>query len=173
MIENNFTGFITLNVIGPEGWKLLFIVVVLIVALMLFFVPKKKNKIKSKIKQPLIKFRRIEVNIEKDKLYYPDYLTLSIKNRGNTDVDIDRPLLIFDNFWYKRKFKLRGYDGYDYYPLYLEKGKTHIHKINLLKFYTLDKKLMSFPKITIIIFTVNRKQIVKRSLFLRKTLIPF
>lgn len=172
-----FTSFVLLNekpqLVGPEGWKLIYVFLIILAGLALFMIPRRRSKIKSKIKQPLFKFKRIEFIIEKDKKYYPESLKLIIRNKGNMDVDIDSPLLVFDNFWYKKKFKLKGSDGYSYYPLFLEKGKAHIHNVHLPKFYTLYKKLSGYPKIKISIYELNGKLLISRSVYLRKTLIPF
>lgn len=173
----HFTNLILLNestpFIGPEVWKLIYLLLIILVGLALFIFPQKRKKIKSTDKQPLFKFKRIEFTIVKEPKYNPDNLILILKNRGNFDVDIDRPLLIFDNFWFKKKFKLKGSGGYEFYPLVLEKGKTHTHTVNLAKFYTLYDKLTNYPKVKICIYELNGKFLTSRSVYLRKILIPF
>ena len=125
------------------------------------------------MKKPFFKLRRIQVTLEKDRLYYPDVLTLTVKNTGNVDLDLDKPLLIFDNFWLKRKFKIKGMENYTFYPLYLEKNKTHTLEIYLNRFYSHDKRLKRYPKVKIIISDVKGRRLGKKSIFLRKTLFKF
>ena len=96
---------------------------------------------------------KIRIQLEKDRLYFPDNIKLQLKNSGNIDIDLDRPLLIFDSFWLKRKFKLKGIESRILYPLYLDKGSTHWLNIDLNHFYSYDKKLKKYSKITIKIFS--------------------
>lgn len=163
------------NEIGPEGHKLVWVFLVIIALIGGIFLAtanpfRKKEK---KAKTPFFQFSKVQVGLEKDALYYPDKLTLTVKNTGNADVDLDRPLLVFDNFWLKRKFRIKGMENRTFYPLYLEKGKTHTLRIDLDRFYGHDKKLKAFPKARVIVFDVKGKKLGSRSVFLRKTLFKF
>jgi hypothetical protein len=157
------------NEVGPDGDKLLWILLILVLAVLaLFFSLKKKRKGK-----PLFTRERVKVGLEKDRIYFPDYLKLSVKNTGNVDVDLERPLLIFDRFWMKRKFKLKGIDNRSLYPLYLEKGKTHTLNIDLNHFYSYDKKLKRYSKIKLVVSNVQNKKLGVKSVYTRKTLIKY
>lgn len=162
------------NEIGPEGGKLIWIILPVALLIIGFIIARNKgNKGKSK-KEPFVLFpKKLLVLLEKDALYYPDNLTLTVKNTSNSDVDLDRPLLIFDNFWLKRKFKLKGVGNRQFYPLYLEKGKSHKLKIDLDGFYSHDKSLKKFPKAKVIVNNVKGKNLGSKSVFLRKTLFKF
>jgi hypothetical protein len=160
------------NEIGPDGDKLIIIFLIVIIVVSFFLLLNRLGK-RGKTKKPFFKFRKIQINLEKDRLYYPDILTLSVKNIGNVDLDLDKPLMVFDNFWLKRKFKIKGADSYTFYPLYLEKGKTHTLEIDINRFYAHDKKLKRFPKIKIAISDVKGRQLGAKSIFLRKTLFKF
>jgi hypothetical protein len=161
------------DTIGPEGDKLLWGlgIVVVFVGLVLITSLKKGNN--STSKRPLIKKRKVKVELGKDSLYYPDNLVLKIKNSGNSDVDLDQPLLVFDNFWLKRKFRLKGTGNRIFYPLYLEKDKTHTLQIDLTRFYSHDKSLKKYPKAKVSVFDVQGKRLGSKSVFLRKTLFKF
>lgn len=161
------------NEIGPEGGKLIwFFGIILVIVLAIFVVARKKGN-KPKSKKPLFQNQKVNVVLEKDSLYYPDNLKLKIRNSGNSDVDLDRPLLVFDNFWLKRKFKLKGTSHHTFYPLFLEKGKTHTLQIDLTRFYSHDKSLKKFPKAKVSVFNVKGKRLGSKSVFLRKTLFKF
>jgi len=129
--------------------------------------------IRKRAGKPLISRQKILIEIEKDRLYYPDELMLTIKNTGNVDVDIDRPWLYFDNFWVKRKFRLNGIGGRTIYPLYLIKGSTHTLYIDLPHFYIYDKRLKRFPKVIVAIRSVKDRRLGSASTFLRKTLFKY
>ena len=161
------------NEIGPEGDKLIWFLLIPVIIIVAFFVFRKKNKKKTTKQKPFFQRSKIIVELEKDKLYYPDSLTLRIKNTGNYDIDLDKPLLILDNFWLKRKFKLKGMDNRTFYPLYLEKGKTHSLQIDLNRFYSHDKKLKKFPKAKLVIYDIKNKKLGSKSVYLRKTLFKF
>lgn len=173
-----FLGFSKLtmaqNEIGPEGEKLLWVFIILLVFPVVYLlVSRRKNKHKTKTARPLFNRENVRISLEKDALYYPDYLKLTVKNTGNTDIDLDRPLLVFDNFWLKRKFRLKGMENRNFYPLYLEKGKTHSLNIDLARFYRHDKSLKRFPKVKLLVTNVKGKKLGSRSVFLRKTLFKF
>ncbi len=162
------------NEIGPEGHKLLWVVLLVAVIAGVFVITAKPFKTKEKkARQPLFKNRKVEVELTKDTLYYPDSLTLKLKNTGNTDLDLDRPLLVFDNFWLKRKFKLKGMGNHSFYPLFLEKEKTHTLQIDLTRFYGHDKSLKKFPKAKVILSDVKGKRLGSKAVYLRKTLFKF
>jgi hypothetical protein len=160
--------------VGPEGHKLLWVGLFVLAVLAVYVIfGKPFKKIKEKEKKPLFAKRKLQVQLKKNTLYYPDNIELSVKNTGNVDVDLDQPLLVFDNFWIKRKFKLKGMENRTFYPLYLEKGKLHNLDIDLTRFYGHDKKLKKFPKATIYLSDVKGKKLGKKSTYLRKTLFKF
>jgi len=158
--------------VGPEGYKLLWLLVLLVPLAVFLMVDWLKAKRKGK-KWQIFKHNRVMVSLDKDRLYYPDYLELTVKNTGNTDVDLDRPLLIFENFWAKRMFRLKGTNHNRFYPLYLVAGKTHTLQIDLNRFYGHDRKLKRFPKTKVIIYNVKGRRLGSQSLFLRKTLFKY
>jgi hypothetical protein len=155
--------------VGPEGNKLAWFLVLLIPLAVYFIIYWVRIK-KTGKKKPLLKYTRVKIILDKDRLYFPDYLKLTINNTGNNDIDIDRPLLIFENFLMKRKFRLKGTNYNRFYPLYLVAGKTHTLQIDLNSFYNHDKKLIKYPKAKIIIFNVKGKRLGSQAVFLRKTL---
>ncbi len=160
------------NEVGPEGEKLVWVILVLSVIIFAIFLQFRGKGKKSK-SSPLFKRSRVVLKLEKDSLYYPDNLTFKVKNAGNTDIDLDRPMLVFDNFWLKRKFRLKGSDNRTFYPLYLEKGKTHTLQIDLNRFYSHDKSLKKFPKAKVVAMDVTGKRLGSKSVYLRKTLFKF
>lgn len=155
--------------IGPDGEKLVWLMLILIVGIAVMIGVRKKGK----AKKPMFVREKVKVELVKDRLYFPDSVKLSVKNTGNVNLDLDRPVLVFDSFWLKRKFKLKGIDNRTLYPLYLEQGKVHTLNIDLNHFYSYDKKLKNYSKIKITVFNVNGKSLGKKSVFTRKTLIKY
>jgi hypothetical protein len=113
---------------------------------------------------------KVRIFLDKDRRFYPDYLYLRIENIGKNDVDIDRPLITFENILSERKFRIRGTNRYSFYPLYLDSGKTHKLEIELRPFYQYDRKLKRLPKVSITVFDVQNRKLGKKSIRLRKTL---
>lgn len=180
MLQSNWLCFIFLlkpllllvqNEIGPEGYKLFWIFLVVLVLGIVLFSKKGFSSNKSqRARNPFFHHKKVKVSIAKDKPLFPENLTLSVKNTGKVDIDLDQPLLVFDRFWFKRKFKIKGTGNHCFYPLFLEKGKTHELKIELTRFYLHDKKLKKYPKIIIHISDINGKRLGRKTIFVRKTL---
>ena len=161
------------NEIGPEGHKLFWVFGIIFILSVFILYDSWKRAYSPKSRNPYIKIRRIKITLGKDSLYYPDNLELMIKNSGNMDIDLAQPLLVFDNFWLKRKFRLKGIGNNTFYPLYLEKNKTHTLQIDLTRFYSHDKSLKKFPKAKVALFDVNGRRLGSKSVYLRKTLFKF
>lgn len=157
---------------GPDGLALLITIgIVLLIPLIYFlFQYFRPGKSKNNNSKPLWARKKVVIELQKDRKYYPDYIKMSVRNTGKTDVDLDQPLLIFRNFWTKRKFKLKGSNRYSFYPLLLEPGKIHDLTIDLNHFYRHDKRLKKYPRITILVSDVNGKRFAPQSIMLRKTL---
>ncbi len=178
-MKKGFAGFLFLgfskvlmaqNEVGPDGDKLVWLLLFFLLPI-LFLGYKFFRKNPGKKKKPFIAYRKVEVSLAKDKKYYPDILTLTVKNTGSKDLDLDKPLLVFSNFWLNRKFRLKGSENRTFYPLYLEAGKTHELDIDLNKFYKHDKSLKKFPKASIKIMDIKGKKLGSKHIYLRKTLL--
>lgn len=157
------------NEVGNDGDKLIWLLLIALAPIIGFVIFRKKGK----KERPLFAREKVKVELEKNRLYYPDTIKLTVKNSGNTDIDLDRPLLVFDNFWLKRKFRLKGTDNRIFYPLLMVKGYTHTLNIDISHFYSYDKKLKNYPKIKITIFNIKGRRLGSNSIYLRKTLVKF
>lgn len=161
------------NEIGPEGHKLLWLAgIILLAGIVTWFVIKPDGKM-FHLKNTILKRKRVNIELSKDRLYYPDNLQLSLTNTGNTDLDIDTPLLVFSGMWYKRKFKLKGSNTISFYPFYLTKGQNHTLNIDLNRFYRFDKTLKRLPRVKVMVREVNGKTLGSKKVLLRKTLFNF
>ncbi|HZH72114.1 MAG TPA: hypothetical protein VFD91_06460 [Mariniphaga sp.] len=153
--------------VGPEGHKLLWLLIVVagsVIAGIIFLIGR-KGKFSLFIKR-----RKVVVSLKKDRIYYPRYLELTIKNEGNQDIDIDCPLLILNGIWYNRKFKLKGTNNRRVYPLYLMKNQNHTLTIDLHRFYGFDRTLKRLPKAKVVIRDLKGHRLGSRQVLLRKTL---
>ncbi len=162
----------TVEVKGPDGIIFLIVISILFVLPVIYFLFRflRRNRKQTINSAPLFGRKKISISLEKDRKYYPDFIKITIKNTGKKDVDLDHPMLIFRNFWTKRKFKLKGTNRYSFYPLLLEPGKTHDLTIDLNHFYRHDKRLKRYPQVTVLVSDVSGKKFSPRSIMLRKTL---
>lgn len=157
---------------GPDGMALLITIGILLVFPVIYFLYRyfRKSKYKTSNSKPFWSRKRVVIELQKDRKYYPDFIKMTVRNTGKSVVDLDQPLLIFRNFWTKRKFKLKGSNRYSFYPLLLEPGKIHDLTIDLNHFYRHDKRLKKYPRITLEVSDVNGKRFSPQSIMLRKTL---
>ena len=128
------------NEIGPEGSKLLLIILICIIVLVVWLIFFRKGKLLPK--NPFS--RKLKVILVKNKYYKPTHLNLIIENVSKKDADIEAPVILFRKLFAKRKFKLKGINKSEIYPLYLEKGKVHDLSINLSVFHNYDRKLKKY-----------------------------
>lgn len=158
------------NEIGPEGHKLLWLLLLVAAGILtggLMLKQRKNNGGKWFAFRPR---KKVRVELRKDRLYYPRYLELTVTNEGRGDVDIASPLLVLKGFWYKRKFRLKGTNQNWFYPVYLNRNQAHTLQIDLHRFYGFDKTLKRLPKVRIIVSDINGRHLGSRQVILRKTL---
>ena len=155
------------SVIGPEGdnlvWFLFLSGLIALIALVNSILRKKKIKINQ-----ILYRKKIQIGLEKDRVYFPDILKLTLKNSGGKDIDLDCPALIFSNFWIKRKFRIKGTNKYHFYPLYLTVGSMHNLDIDLNGFYRHDNKLKKYPKVKVAISDTKGNRLGSKTIYVRK-----
>lgn len=160
------------NEVQPDGDKLLWVIVALICLPIVYYLIRFRLFPKKNIKgRPVsVSSRKLKVELEKNRRYRPSVLTLKISNNSRKDIDLQAPVLMFRKLWSKRKFKLKGIDRYEIYPLYLEAGKAHELRIDLSVFYNYDKKLRRFYWTKIRVADTKGKAYTSRYVTMRKSL---
>lgn len=113
----------------------------------------------------------LEVELEKDKLFRPRVLTLTIRNTGKNEVEFEAPVLEFRKIWSKRKFKLNGISGRQIYPLFLEPGDTHQLVIETSQLHQYDKSIKSFYWAQVHVSDLVGRKWKSKPLKLRKSLV--
>lgn len=172
------TGFIiaaqpaaSVEVKGPDGYAMLIGIAIMVgipVLLLLYRLFRPASKPGGGRK--FWKRKKLVIELVKDRIYYPDLIKMTVTNKGNADIDLEQPLLMFRNMWGKRKFRIKGTNRFSFYPLLLEPGKSHEVTIDLNHFYKHDKRLKKYPRITVVVSEVNGKRFRPQSIMLRKTL---
>jgi hypothetical protein len=158
------------NEIAPDGKKLLWFAIIISFAILFYLFALGPFKLTRKTGNPFSSKKKVNIELKKDRLYYPDELKLTIENTGEMAVDIEQPMLVFSSIWVKRKFRIKGTNNSSFYPLYLDKGQSHTLTIDLNRFYSHSKSLKRLPKVRIIVFEVEGKRLGSTRVFLRKTL---
>ena len=118
-------------------------------------------------------FRKVQLNVhlEKDRLFYPKVLTMTIRNTGNQPADISAPVLEYRKIWSKRKFKLNGVSGQQIYPLLLDPGKVHRLPIETVTFHQYDSEIKSYYWARIYVSDVEGRKWKSNDVKLRKSLV--
>lgn len=165
-------GVLGQNEVAPEGYKLLWFVLILVaIPIAYYFINKLVQKPGSQKGRSVSVFRRkLKIDLLKDRSYRPNVLTLKITNRSRKDFDLEAPVLCFRKIWSKRKFKLKGINRYEIYPLYLEAGKTHELRIDLSVFHSHDRNLKRFYWAKIRVRDTKGKKYSSPYITLRKSL---
>jgi len=109
--------------------------------------------------------------LDKDRLFRPKILTLTITNNSKHDVDIEAPVLEYRKIWSNRKFKLNGINGQQIYPMYIDSGKTHKLRIETSTFHQYDRSIKSYYWACIYVTEVNGRKWKSNSVKLRKSLV--
>lgn len=165
-------GVLAQNEVAPEGDKLLWFVLILVaIPIVYYFINKLVQKPGGQRGRPVsVSWRKLKIDLLKDRTYRPNVLTLRITNQGRKDIDLEAPVLCFRKVWSKRKFKLKGINRYEIYPLYLEAGKTHELRIDLSVFHSHDRNLKRFYWAKVRVLDTKGKKYSSSYITLRKSL---
>lgn len=154
----------------PQSYRLVLLAVVILAVLFLFPVFRTlKRKYPISFYLPFVG-KQLQVGLLQDRRYRPKTLTLTVKNKSRRDADIQPPVIMFRKLLSIRKFKLKGIDRYELYPLYLEAGKTHELKINLSVFHGYDSSLKKYYWAKILVRDKKGRKYSTRYVTLRKSL---
>jgi len=146
------TAFLVL-IVGWEAWKVW------------------KNRKNSGGLFRFLKKVKLNVVLNKDRLFRPQILTLTIRNTGKYEADLNAPVLEFRKIWSKRKFKLNGIKGQQVYPLFLQPGITHQLVIETSTFHQYDRSIKSFYWARIYISDIEGRKWKSNNVKLRKSLV--
>ncbi len=102
-----------------------------------------KSKGKGTIWRPFWRIKLV-VYLDKDRVLNPQVLTLTIKNTGKREVELNAPVLEFRKVWSKRKFKLNGTNGNSNYPLIIQPGIKHQVFIETTRFHQYDEEIKGY-----------------------------
>jgi hypothetical protein len=153
-----------IETVGPEGHKLIWVFLILVaIAFAAWVVLRKKG-------HSWLSFNTLKVEIQKNKIYHPETVTLSVKNKRTKAVVIDSVNLTFRGFNKKRSFKITQVAGKKIYPLFLEAGNNHTIVIALASFYSKFPKLKKMARLRIEVNTKQGKTHKTRYLLLKPTL---
>lgn len=159
---------------GVEKETLIWIIIVLIILLLAVFGFEIQRFLRKKKSKGFFSFFRnvkLDVVLEKDRLFRPQVLTMTIRNIGKNKADIDAPVLEFRKIWTKRKFKLNGISGNQIYPMYIGAGKTHQLSIETSTFHQYDREIKSYYWARIYVSDVEGRKWKSNSVKLRKSLV--
>lgn len=174
LIKLSLPPFIMQLAEGVEKETLVWIILVMtlpfLAALSIFIYRITKNIKPIKISR-FFKKVKLEIKLEKDKPLRPQLLTMTIRNTGKNEADIDAPVLEFRKIWTNRKFKLNGINGNAIYPMLIDAGKAHQLRIETSTFHQYDRSIKSFYWARVIVTDVDGRKWKSNSVKLRKSLV--
>ena len=174
LFELSLPGFVSQLAEGVEKETLVWIIIVLSILLLvvLGFELRKVSR-KNHMYNFMRFFRKIElvVSLDKDRLFRPQVLTLTIRNTGKYEADINAPVLEFRKIWSTRKFKLNGINGNQIYPMFIDVGKVHQLRIETSTFQQYDRSIKSFYWARIFVSDVEGRKWKSNKVKLRKSLV--
>ena len=117
-------------------------------------------------------FRRVQLEIvlQKDRPLRPQFLTMTIRNTGKREANIESPVLEFRKIWTKRKFKLSGKSGQNIYPMFIDPDNAHQLHIETATFHQYDRSIKSYYFARIRLTDVDGRKWKSNSVKLRKSL---
>ena len=127
-----------------------------------------KNKGKGTIWRPFWRIKLI-VHLDKDRLLNPNVLTLTVKNAGKREVELNAPVLEFRKIWSKRKFKLSGTSGISNYPLLIEPGNKHQVLIETARFHQYDDEIKEYYFARVYLSDIDGRKWKSNDVKLRKS----
>lgn len=136
--------FLQVQTIGPEGKKIVWIVLALFAIGIFYFLLQRKRK----FSWPRIG-SSIRIRVNKNKIYHPTVVTFSISNLDNKPILIEHPVIRFRRGKRKKAYKIKTVNSKAIYPLYLDSNKTHELPVSLQSFYDFDKKLKRMSRLRI------------------------
>ncbi|MBN2806778.1 MAG: hypothetical protein JXR22_08970 [Prolixibacteraceae bacterium] len=131
-----------IETVGPEGHKLLWVLLILLLlgAIAFFW------------KLPILHFSKrkgLSLQVEKNKRYHPTTIFFKIENNGDQAIDLDQPVIRFKDYLKEKAYKIKGVNTAAIYPLYLEPGKSHELVVALQPFYDHAPVLKNFQRVRV------------------------
>ena len=157
--------------VGPDSYFLYVAIAVILglpAILYLLFVGQEKGRFSFR---KWFQKGRVEVELVPNRKYRPDELTLVVRNNRKKAIDLEPPVLIIRKLWTVRKFKLKGINRAEIYPLYLESGKTHELQIKLDVFHKHDSSLRSYYWARVLLKDTSGLKYSTNKITLRKSLV--
>lgn len=118
-------------------------------------------------------FRKVHlvISLDKDRPFRPQVLTMTIRNTGKNEADINAPVLEYRKIWSTRKFKLNGVSGNQIYPMFIDAGKVHQLRIETSTFHNYDRSIKSYYWARVLVSDVEGRKWRSNRVKLRKSLV--
>jgi hypothetical protein len=160
----------------PEKLQMMRIIAILSILLAVFIFREAWKAFGHKMswKRIMLSFSKrvkLDVTLEKDRMFRPQTLTMTIRNKGKHEADINSPVIEFRKIWTRRRFKVNGSRGQQVYPLYLYPGHTHQLVIETVNFHQYDRSIKRFYWARIYVSDIEGRQWKSNKVKLRKSLV--
>ncbi len=174
LVNLNLHSFVSRQAEGVEKETLIWIILILsiLLAAILFFEFRTGLQNNHLISFSRV-FRKVNlvISLDKDRPFRPQVLTMTIRNTGKIEADINAPVLEYRKIWSTRKFKLNGVSGNQIYPMYIDVGKVHQLRIETSTFHNYDRSIKSYYWARILVSDVEGRKWRSNRVKLRKSLV--
>jgi hypothetical protein len=174
LVNLNLHSFVSRQAEGMEKETLIWIILILSILLLaiLFFELRQVIRNNHSISFSRV-FRKVNlvISLDKDRPFRPQVLTMTIRNTGKIEADINAPVLEYRKIWSTRKFKLNGVSGNQIYPMYIDVGKVHQLRIETSTFHNYDRSIKSYYWARILVSDVEGRKWRSNRVKLRKSLV--
>ena len=151
-------------------WIILILAIPFLLVLLLIIYRMVKNSGPFKLSH-FLKIVKLEIELEKDKPLRPQVLTMTIRNTGKNEADINSPVIEFRKIWSVRKFKLNGISGNQIYPMFIDVGKAHQLRIETSTFHNYDRSIRKYYWARIFVPDMDGRKWKSNKVKLRKSLV--
>jgi hypothetical protein len=174
LVNLNLQSFVSRLTEGVEKETLIWIVLVLSILLLAILFFEARTVIQNNHSISFSRFFRkvhLVISLDKDRPFRPQVLTMTIRNTGKNEADINAPVLEYRKIWSTRKFKLNGVSGNQIYPMFIDAGKVHQLRIETSTFHNYDRSIKSYYWARVLVSDVEGRKWRSNRVKLRKSLV--
>ena len=149
--------------VGPEGYKLLGLLLILLLPFFTYLLWKKIPWRRLVISASGGKETgsELSLSLKGEPEFHPIVLYLKMINHSGKTMDIQAPIIVFKRWRSTRKFRIRKVNDSEVYPMLLDSSLSHELTIQLEPFYRKEPILRTATKVRVEVEEVGGKKRLK------------
>jgi hypothetical protein len=140
MIPYLSTILLTIERVGPDGDKVIWILLslIIIIAVVIYF-SNHKNPVGR-----LFQGKNVSIGTQTNRIFNPSTLTINVGNKSETAITVNFLVIRFVGLGRSKAFKITSVNGNKVYPLFLDGKTNHTLVVSLEPFYVRDPLLKNY-----------------------------